>query len=327
MSAPDGSPPERSRRRRWVGLAASLAVLVALGWALIDGWSKVSDYDWELRPAWLVAGGALLIVALWLTSIAYSHVVARLHRAPVPHAELRRVWAISILGRYVPGNVMMVAGRLELGRDLGIPRRISLAASVYEQVLLLASAALSSVAFLVIFSDLGRGARLWLIALVPLGAVALHPGVFRRLSAAVLRKAGRGPLPSVLSAREVALAFTAYAAVQMLIGLAAWLMVRSATGPPVGGPFFTALAYQLAFTVSMLAFIFPSGLGVRDGVLALALAERLPGSVAVAVSIGLRLAMTVFELVFVAAVALRRRRRDARNVCHPPTPADHERAR
>jgi glycosyltransferase 2 family protein len=141
-----------------------------------------------------------------------------------------------------------------------------------------------------------------------------------------LRKARRDPLPSVLSGREVTLAFTAYALVQLLVGLAAWLMVRSATGPAVGGPFFTALAYQLAFTVSMLAFVFPSGLGVRDGVLALALAERLPGSVAIAVSIGLRLAMTVFELIFVAAVALRARRRDGSPVCPPPPPADHESA-
>jgi uncharacterized membrane protein YbhN (UPF0104 family) len=138
---------------------------------------------------------------------------------------------------------------------------------------------------------------------------------------------GRDPLPTVLSAREVAIAVGIYALVQFVIGLSAWLMVRSATGPAIGGPMFTTLAYQLAFTVSMLAFVFPSGLGVRDGALALALAERLPGSVAIAASIGLRLAMTVFELLFVAAVALRvRRRRSSASVCHPPTPERHERA-
>jgi hypothetical protein len=232
-----------------------------------------------------------------------------------------------VLGRYVPGNVLMVAGRVELGRNEGVPRRVSLAASVYEQVLLLAAAAFGGVAFLVAFGDLGRGVTFWLIALVPIGAAALHPRVFRRLSSAVLRRVGRDPLPTVLSGREVALAVAIYALVQLLVGVAAWLMVRSATGPAVGGPMFTALAYQLAFTVSMLAFVFPSGLGVRDGALALALAERLPGSVAIAVSIGLRLAMTVFELLFVAAVAIRlRRRRSGPPVCHPPTPADHERA-
>jgi glycosyltransferase 2 family protein len=326
MSAPDDPRLRPSERRRWLGRAASVAVLAALGWALVDGWSQVSDYNWELRLGWLLGGGAVLVVAFWVASTAYVHVVTRLQGTPVRHAELRRVWGISLLGRYVPGNVLMVAARLELGHDLGVPRRISFAASVYEQVLLLAAGALASVAFLVFFSDLGQGATLWLIAFVPLGAVALHPRVFQRLSGAALRKLRRAPLSSVLSGPEVTLAFAAYAVVQLLVGLAAWLMVRSATGPAVGGPFFTALAYQLAFTISMLAFVFPSGLGIRDGALALALAERLPGSVAIAVSIGLRVAMTVFELIFVALVALHGRHREPRRVCHPPTPADHESA-
>jgi uncharacterized membrane protein YbhN (UPF0104 family) len=69
------------------------------------------------------------------------------------------------------------------------------------------------------------------------------------------------------------------------------------------------LAFLLSFAVSMLAFVFPSGLGVREGAFALALSQNLPGSVAVAVAVGTRLVLTLVELAFIGAVALAGRRR------------------
>jgi hypothetical protein len=64
----------------------------------------------------------------------------------------------------------------------------------------------------------------------------------------------------------------------------------------------------LSFLVSTLAFVFPSGLGLREGAFALALSHTLPTSVAVACSVGVRLVLTLFELAFVAVAALVGRR-------------------
>ena len=63
----------------------------------------------------------------------------------------------------------------------------------------------------------------------------------------------------------------------------------------------------------MAAFIFPSGIGVREAVLAAALASRLPGGVALAWAVLLRLWQTVIELLFVGGTVVVdqwRRRRD-----------------
>jgi hypothetical protein len=54
----------------------------------------------------------------------------------------------------------------------------------------------------------------------------------------------------------------------------------------------------------MIAFIFPSGLGVREGAFALALAQNLPTGVAVALSVGTRLVLTLVELVVIAVLVL-----------------------
>lgn len=59
----------------------------------------------------------------------------------------------------------------------------------------------------------------------------------------------------------------------------------------------------------MVLVIFPSGLGVRDGAFALALAQNVPQGVAVALSASARLLLTVVELAVVGAIALWARRR------------------
>ena len=80
--------------------------------------------------------------------------------------------------------------------------------------------------------------------------------------------------------------------------------MRSAAGSEAGDPAFVGLAFLLSFAVSMVAFIFPSGLGVREGVFALALAQNCPARLAVALSVGVRLMLTLVELVFIGIVFL-----------------------
>jgi glycosyltransferase 2 family protein len=298
----------RSPLRRWGGLAAGLLVLGFMGWALVDGWSAVSSYDWDLEPG-LLALGVLVLLAFYAASaLGYGAIIDRLHHpGPRPLVTLS-IWAKSLLGRYVPGNVLMVLGRVVLSHEQGVPRRVTLAATVYEQALSLGVAAAAGVVWIAVYEGDGD-ARLWLLALVPLGLLLLHPRVFGPLSAWALRKAGREPLPRLLEARPLAGLLGWYTGIAALGGIGIWLLVRSAAGAEAGGPAFVGLAFLLSFAVSMIVFIFPSGLGVREGAFALALAQNVPGSVAVALSVGARLVLSLVELAFIGAVVLLERRR------------------
>jgi glycosyltransferase 2 family protein len=298
----------RSPWRRWGGLAAGVLVLAFLGWALVDGWSTVSSYDWELEPGLLILGILVLLVFYLASALAYGAIVDRLHHPGPPPLVTLSIWARSLLGRYVPGNVLMVLGRVVLSHEQGVPRRVSLAAITYEQALSLGVAAAGAVVFVAVYEGSGD-ARLWLLALVPLGLLLLHPRIFGPLSAWLLRKAGREPLPRLLAVRPLAGLLVGYVGVAALLGVGIWLLVRSAAGAEAGGPAFVGLAFLLSFAVSMIAFIFPSGLGVREGAFALALAQNVPGSVAVALSVGARLVLTLVELAFIAAVVVAERRR------------------
>jgi len=292
-----------SPARRLGGLVAGVLILGFLVWGITRDWDHISEYEWHLDPALLAAGTVVLLGFYAGTGLAYVSIVERLGvKAGVSRARLLAVWAKSLLGRYVPGNVLMVTGRVVLGREAGVPGRVSLAASVYEQALILTTAAVASLGFLAGYQ--GSGGISWILPAVAVagGLVVVHPRVFRPLSTWALTRVGREPLGEFLSERQLVTLFLYYGAANAVGGIGVWLLVRGSAGPEAGGPDYVGLAFLLSFVVGMLAFVFPSGLGVRDAAFALALSRNLPGGVAVAVSAGIRLALIAVELLFVALV-------------------------
>jgi hypothetical protein len=290
-----------ARARRIVGLVAGLFIVAFLAASVAKGWSVVSAYDWDLDVAGLVGSLLVMGVFLLLNGVGYVAILERLAGRRLPRGRLLDAWARSILARYVPGNVLMVAGRVVLGREAGVSGRTSLAASVYEQALIVGLSACAAAA-LVLFGDLGAGDWVWIVAVVPFGLVLLHPRLFGPGANWLLARFGREPLEGLLSGREV-LAFAAwYTLALSVLGFAVWWCAHALVGAEVGGPLYVGAGFLLSFVVSMLAFIFPSGLGVREGVLALVLAKDLPGEVAIATAAAIRLALTFAEVAFTAVV-------------------------
>lgn len=279
-----------------------LVVCLFLGWALVRGWSDVRDHDWQLRPLPLIAA-ALVLLAFYLASaVGYVLILERLHHACPPRSVVISIWARSLLGRYVPGSVVMVLGRVVLSHERGVPRRATAAAMAYELILSVGVAAAASVVLVVAYG-VGGGA-MWLVALVPLGVVVLHPRIFGPASSWALRKAGREPLPRLIGPGPLVVLTGWYALTAALLGLGMWLMVVGVGGGDAGGVLYVGLAFLMSFAVSMVAVIVPSGLGVREGAFALALGENVAAAVAVALAAGSRLALTLVELIFVAIAAL-----------------------
>jgi hypothetical protein len=299
--------PSAGPWRRWGGLAAGVLVLGFLGWALVDGWSTVSEYDWDIEPG-VLSLGVIVIGLFYLASgVGYGAIVDRLHAEGPPPRTTLSIWARSLLGRYVPGKFLMVVSRVVMSYDHGVPRRVTVAATVYEQLLTLGVAAAGSVVFVVLFGTAGA-VQVWLLALLPLGLLVLHPRVFGPMSAWLLKKVRREPLPVLLTPRPLAALIGWYTVIAFLLCVGVWLLVRSAAGPEAGSPVFVGLAFLVSFAISVIAFLFPSGLGVREGAFALALAQNVPTGVAVALSVGTRLVMTLVELAFIAVVVLVDRR-------------------
>lgn len=294
-----------------LGLIAFLA-FAAIVVALVRNWQKVSDYSWDLSPGWLALGVALVGIGYTWNGLVYSRSVEWLSPEHPPRRAAVSIWARSLLARYIPGNVMMVVGRAVMSSQWGVPKRVTLAATVYEQIVGLGVAAIAALTYFGIYGNPGDRRLAWVLVGVPAILVVLHPRIFRPLSARLLRAAKRPQLDTLFDGRQVMRLVAYYVAGATVTCLGIWALLRAAAGAQIGGPLEVGLAFLVAYAVSFIAFIFPSGIGVRDGILALLFARHLPGGAggpALAVAVGLRFALIVIELVFVGIVTLLGRRR------------------
>jgi hypothetical protein len=155
---------------------------------------------------------------------------------------------------------------------------------------------------------LGRPALLGAVVVLVAAALA---AVFRRQLLALARRRlpGFDPADLTPSAGTVALLTVGYAAYWVVTGVAFAALVASlyplaASDVPV-----VVAAYAAAYAVGFLALLTPAGLGVREGVLVVALAPVLPAGPALVVALISRLWMMLVELAGAAAAHLIARRR------------------
>lgn len=299
---PDALPPRPTRP--WVRPAmrfAQLLLLAAILYFLVAylrrSWTSIEGYDWTMRPGWLFLS-ALAFLAFYFAQAFAWWLLLRGFQLDSPLSVATATWAKSILARYLPGNVFMFVGRAWMCHAQGLSVERVSAAMVYEQALGVCSA-LVMLAVLFPFWEYRPGlTALGLIAL-PILVGLLHPRVFGPLAARLLRLLRRPPLGVVLPFGRVVALLVYYTATWLLAGAGAWLLGRGLVDLPVEALPLVIAAYALAYVAGMAAFIFPSGIGVREAVLTASLARWLPGGVALAWALFLRLWVTVVELGFV----------------------------
>jgi uncharacterized membrane protein YbhN (UPF0104 family) len=292
----------RLRRSRWVGPVALL--LVAGFWALFLGRQlrALAQYAWRFDPASLAI--ALGFAALYHLTLAFcwSWLLRRMGGG-LPYRQALRVWQSSMLARYVPGNVWHILSRMALAERLGTPPARVLASSTLEQALnVIGALALAGLTFP--FWGLPATDQFWLLALVPLGLLALHPRLAGGALAWAARRFNRPQLAWRYRYREILLATAGYMLAMAWVGLALYATLSGlAHVTPAQLPLYIGTG-ALAWAVGYLSFLTPSGLGVREGMLVLILSQVMPVPAAVVGSLLYRLVVTLAELAMAGVTAV-----------------------
>jgi hypothetical protein len=330
--------PRGGSRWRTVAVLAVVAGFFAL--TLVSRWNQVTAVKWSLHPGYFTAACSVLVAAYALVATLWATALAKV--APVGVAAGARIWFVANLARYVPGNVWSFVGAVELARREGAPRRTTLAVMALTQVLSVGVALLVGLPVLIAERDrLGRPVAVGLAAgVVLLVAVVVlwrplerlarrrYPDLGPVLDRLLRRGAGSaGESPPVTSGEaavatgeEAAASASALPPLRVIVGLACgyavyWALTGLAFAALVRAMFPLATSdvplaiagYAASYAVGFLSLLTPGGLGVREGVLVLALAPVMPAGPALVVALASRLWMMVFELLgAVAAYALER---------------------
>ena len=307
--------PRGSGRFRWRTVVIAVTVLTFFGIALATRWRDVTDRKWEPDPGFLALATILLAVSYAMVAALWAAALRR--AAGVGLAQGARIWFAANLARYVPGNVWSFVGAVELARREGVPRRTTLAVMGLAQLLSVGTALLVGLPVLVADqARLGWAAALGGLAVGLAGVLAV---ALRHRLAALLRRRYPEVEPGDLAPSPAAAALLAagYALYWVVTGLAFAALVRSLHPLAVADVPLTVAAYAAAYAIGFLALVTPAGLGVREGVLAVALAQIMPVGAALAVALLSRLWMMLVELLGAGLVHLVDRGQTARQ---PATP-------
>ena len=314
MSPPATSGSARTRRGRWARGLGPLFVLGALyfWWRAVEASTTRADLRSTLAIArghegWLLAALAAAALYLLCQAVVWRRILADMTlRLPWPMAL--RAWSVSNLGRYLPGGVWHLVGRVELGRGQGVAWTSGTVGIVLEQGLQLV-AALALVAMSLPFWPPESVVRqyAWLAALVPLGLALLHPRVFYPVVDRLLARLRQPPL-AVRPSYGRLLGYLGGYAIGHLCNGSAFACAAIALGAPlamlpamIGGALF-------AWTVGFVIVVAPGGLGPREAAVTAALAPYIGADVAALAAALWRVANVLSEVAVAgAAEALARR--------------------
>ena len=289
---------ERSRWRKWAVLAIAVLAVGFLVYTAARNWSRLPEIEWRFEPVWLV--GCVLALVVFQAIQAQMWVgILRALGGRLATARGWWIWSATMLARYIPTNLAMVVGRTAMAERDGVAKRVTMASTVYQLGVAFAGATAVGAYFVIELPGLqDTPVRFVALALPVAALVALDPRIFHRLADHALKRLGREPLPVSLP-RSAVLLYTAVAAVSFVIaGVAVWAFTE-AIHPIAADAIPTVIgAYSVGFAISVLTIVLPGGLGAREGAMVAALSPVMPVTVALAVSIAIRLLQIGIELLF-----------------------------
>jgi uncharacterized membrane protein YbhN (UPF0104 family) len=280
-----------------------MAVVAAVAYATVSQWSGVKAYLQTL--AWPVVAVALLTVmagllaatVAWRSSLRYTG-----HAVPIHSAA--QIYVIGFMAKYLPGSVWAFVLQMELGRRARLPRSAAFLASIVVAGL---GASVAMVLGLFVIPALLRdnvALATGTLVVIPIAVVCAHPTVLtwllRRLVALTRRSL---EIPTMTWRAELPILAWSLAG-WLVMGLHLWLLARGHAGAGVGGYVVCVGAVALGQTIGMLAFLAPSGLGVREAVIVAALAPFTSSATALGIALVSRLIFTAGDVVSSVIAAL-----------------------
>jgi uncharacterized membrane protein YbhN (UPF0104 family) len=301
------------RSARAFGIAFYAMVLLFLGiYASNLDWQTLTsiNLNWGLLG---VATGLGLATRFWFARIWIYFLTQSGAEVSKPlRKELYEVYAKSWLGRYIPGSVAWVAGKVYFASKLGISKSRLAISSFIEAVLQIVTVLLTA-SLLLVFDPRSyqlAGSWIWLLlGFAILGLLAVLPPVLKRYAGKTYELFKKAELDQNLipSNRTLLNGIGLFVISSLLSGLALFF-VAWAVDPNLGLEelLFVLAASNLASAVSMVAVFAPAGVGVREAIQIAALLFVMTPEQALAATLMMRVLSIGWDGLFLLLARIRR---------------------
>jgi hypothetical protein len=314
---------ERSKKWAWrlAKIVLAAAILLGVGRQFHHDLSKPADPDQpdlstlQLRPAWLALSGGLYLSALSCSAFYWYRLLGKFGPRPT-FLRAYRAYFLGQLGKYVPGKAWALLLRGGLVSSPELPLGVAIITAFYEVLTTMAAGALLA-ALVFAWAPPEVAGLVWHplftgVLLLGLCGLPLLPGVFNFLMQRLAKRFAHIDslrLPRIHMATLVeGILLTGCG--WGLLGLSLWTLLEGVLPEP---PALTLAAWAqycacivLAYVAGFLAFMLPSGVGVREYFLRQLLGSAGSGPWIAAAVLLLRLVWTTSELLLAAFVFLLR---------------------
>ncbi len=293
---------------QWIFAAA---VLFFAARSLATQWNRVDlrligvRFGWE----WIAAATALILVTYALLIEGWRRILVAWD-SHLPFGDAARIWFLSNLGKYVPGNIWSLTAMGVMARRRGLSAIAAAGSSVIMQTVSLATG--TAIVMVTSAKLLGQPMLVGAAVMLLLALLLSAPRFLPPLATWVGNLIGRDVAPPSVPATSIWTAAVASAFSWLFYGIAFQLFVRGLLGSAPGEISSYIAVYTAAYILGFISPIAPAGLGVRELTLAafmtqLGLANEADAAL---VAIAARLWLTIVELVpsglYIAAGATRR---------------------
>ncbi|MDR6843314.1 YbhN family protein [Pseudoxanthomonas sacheonensis] len=304
---------------RWLFFLASLLYLAHFAYTSVNfhgaiNWSSNQSLVRILAAAIVFATTVFFSVAGWRTLLAHmSH--------PLPWAPIARVFCMTQIAKYLPGNIGHHVGRVALARTmLDLPAGTTIVSIFQESALAcLAALLLGTIGFLALpdlqlpssrFALLGIHVSMDVVfaCVIMAGLLALALiNEWRKRAHYVHSTALRWLFRTTPSWPAALSALPSYTAIYLVNGVALWVISTAIMQPSANDLVLLTGAYSLSWMAGFLLPGAPGGLGVREAALAVILNGTYPADTILAISIMSRIStVTADLLIFVGSIILSR---------------------
>lgn len=218
-----------------------------------------------------------------------------------------KVYFVANLATYIPGTYWFILGRATMNQKQGVSALQTGVSTLVEHFLLILSGALLGIFGLDLLAKLIKvpvDSFFWVILIVIIGLVAIHPWCIRRVTNLMARALKMQPVEINLSYGMMLLQLL-WSIIIWLFGSLSLLFLARAFIPSVGldqWGIFSAI-FAISWLIGFFTPFAPSGIGVREAVMLPAFAAMGIAAGITALLAVLSRLLIVFEDVFWAAVS------------------------
>ena len=264
----------------------------------------IKNLDFNIN--WGVFIASMLFYFLYKISLAFLwHYITWLNNAAIDWPQAITSYLYSILGKYIPGKVFMLAARIPGYERKGVPiRKVTICFFLENMCTLLGAAFLFLISLFFFPNDLLKD-YMWLtIGFVVLFFIFIHPKILNFFLRFVGKFMKKDDMEISFSYGKMVGLVLLFIVNWVVVGMGFYMLVYSIYPIPFSEMLYVGGVFGLSAIIGILSIFAPSGIGVREGVMIAGLLFIMPEEYAVIISVVSRLWATVAELllIFVAFI-------------------------